>query len=175
MSNLSAQSTDCFWRSRTRSAPHNLVLDPTCAWASTTYAGPARPLFGRDAGGVPAGDGEDQFRVRMQGVSISWSWDAASGRYLRRQAGGWHTDVDGEVVGAENVVELFVDYRDSAIDERSPEAVTVGSGRAVVHRGGVAVRGIWTRNDRFETFTLTSPDGSPITLAPGKVFVELEG
>ena len=53
----------------------------------------------------------------------------------RRQRGGWHIDVDGDQVGAENVVVLYVDYRRSAADSRSPEAVTVG-----IWSGGVAPR-----------------------------------
>ena len=51
LSNLSAQSSGCFWRSGTRSAPHNLLLDPACARASATLAGPARPVFLHDGGG----------------------------------------------------------------------------------------------------------------------------
>ena len=42
-SNLSAQSSGCFWRSATRGSPHNLLLDPACARDSATLAGPARP------------------------------------------------------------------------------------------------------------------------------------
>jgi hypothetical protein len=189
LSNLSAQSTSCYWRSSTRSAPHNLMLDPSCAWSSTTYAGPARPVFERD-GGVPAdaddaapgeltpadlgGRTETEFRVRMEGISVSWVWDDETGRYLRRQAGEWHVDMTGEPIAATNVIELFVEYHPSVVDERSPEAVTVGSGRAVVHRDGVAVTGRWSRDDRFAMFTLTTDDGTPILLAPGTTFVELE-
>ncbi len=174
LSNLSALQTDCFWRSSTRAAPHNLLLDPACAWNSTTYAGPARPLFARDAGGVPPGRGEDRFTVAMDGIDVTWVWEPTAGRYQRRQRGDWHVDVDGAVIGAENVVELEVEYRPSSADARSPEAVTVGSGRAVVHRGGVAVVGTWSRPDRSQPFTLVADDGTPITLGPGTTFVELE-
>jgi hypothetical protein len=173
LSNLSAQSTSCFWRSGTRGAPHNLLLDPICAWESATHAGPARPVFARDDGGTPAGRPEREFGVRMDGVSIGWVWDPATGRYLRRQSGDWHVDVDGDPVAATNVVVLAVDYVPSVVDERSPQAVTVGSGRAVVHRGGVSITGTWSRTDRFDPFTLTSDDGRPMALAPGTVFVEL--
>jgi hypothetical protein len=172
LSNLSAQSTDCFWRSATRSAPHNLLLDPTCAWQSTTYAGPARPVFARDAA-VPAGSPVDRFRVEMDGITVTWQWDPASGEYLRRQRGDWHTDVDGDIVGATNVVELFVDYVPSAIDSRSPEAITVGSGRMRLHRNGLTVAGTWSRPDRFSMFALVADDGTSLSVSPGTVFVEL--
>lgn len=172
LSNLSAQSTGCYWRSTARRAPHNLLLDPTCAWDSTTYAGPARPVF--DRGPRPVGGRrEREFDVRMDGVSITWVWDASSGRYLRRQAGDWHVDVDGDRIAATNVVVLDVDYVSSDVDERSPRAVTVGSGPAVVHRDGMAIAGVWSRDDRFDPFAITTVDGEPLPLAPGTVFVEL--
>jgi hypothetical protein len=172
LTNLSAQSTSCFYRSATRQAPHNLLLDPLCAWNSATLAGPARPVFTFDPVALP-GVSESQFKVRMDGLSIEWRWNAGTQRYERRQRGAWHTDVDGNVVGADNVVELFIEYVKSDADERSPEAVTLGSGRAIVHRGGTAIAGHWSRADRFSAFVLTTDDGTVLTLAPGTVFVEL--
>lgn len=173
LSNLSAQSTNCFWRSGTRSAPHNLLLDPACARASATLAGPARPIFQHDGGGDVPGTPDARFNVRMDGLDVTWVWDAQAQRYWRRQRGDWHTDVDGTRVGAENVVVLHVDYRQSPADSRSPEAVTVGSGSAALHRGGRTITGTWSRADRFSPFTLLADDGRVLTLAPGTTFVEL--
>jgi Protein of unknown function (DUF3048) N-terminal domain/Protein of unknown function (DUF3048) C-terminal domain len=173
LSNLSAQSTNCFWRSGMRGAPHNLLLDPACARDSATLAGPARPVFQHDTGGDVPGKAEARFTVRMDGLEVTWVWDAASQRYWRRQRGGWHTDVDGTRVGAENVVVLNVGYRQSPADSRSPEAVTVGSGRAALHRAGRTITGTWSRADRFAPFTLLADDGRVLTLAPGTTFVEL--
>jgi hypothetical protein len=82
-------------------------------------------------------------------------------------------DADGTRVAATNVVVLDVAYRQSEVDDRSPEAVTVGSGSAVVHRGGVAVAGTWVRADRFSPYTIVGEDGVPVALAPGTTFVEL--
>ena len=81
--------------------------------------------------------------------------------------------MDGDVVDAENVVVLAIEYGTSPADPWSPEAHTVGFGTAVVHRSGVAIEAIWSRPDRFSMFTLTTPDGEPITLTPGTTFVEL--
>jgi hypothetical protein len=174
LANLSAQVTDCFWRSGRRSAPHNLLLDPVCAWQSGTYAGAARPVFTHDPSLVPVSRSSDRFTVRMDGgLQVGWDWDAASGTYLRSQAGRPHVDVDGERVSATNVVVAAVDYVQSQVDDRSPEAITVGFGRAVVHRAGEVIAASWSRADRFSPWTLTADDGSVIALAPGVTFVEL--
>lgn len=174
LANLSAQITDCFWRSERRGAPHNLLLDPVCARASATYAGPARPVFDHDPSLTPLTRSEDRFSVRMDGgLEVGWAWDAATGTYLRSQGGRPHVDVDGERISATNVVVAAVDYVQSEVDGRSPEAITVGSGRAVVHRAGEVIAASWSRPDRFSPWTLTADDGSVIALAPGVTFVEL--
>jgi hypothetical protein len=172
-SNLSAQASGCYWRSGTRRAPHNLVLDPVCARQSATHAGPARPVFEHSTAAPISGRREAQFTVEMEGLDVTWVWDSPSGRYLRRQRGDWHVDADGTQVGAENVVVLHIEYQRSHADPRSPEAVTIGTGPAVLHRGGRAITGTWSRADRFAGFTLLADDGTPLTLAPGTAFVEL--
>jgi Protein of unknown function (DUF3048) C-terminal domain len=55
----------------------------------------------------------------------------------------------------------------------SPFVATVGSGAAVVLRDGLAFTGSWSRPtpDAITTFTL--PDGSPLSFAPGPVWVVL--
>src|SRR5262245_44116312 len=172
LSNLSAQSSGCYYRSGTKQKPHNLVLDPICARDSATLAGPARPVF-EHSDDSPAGSAESRFTVRMEGLDVKWVWERDAGRYMRWQRGDWHEDVDGDRVGAENVVVLFIDYVQSDADPRSPEAVTLGSGEAIVHRNGQAIHGTWSRTDRFAGFTLTGDDGAPLPLARGTTFVEL--
>jgi len=173
LSNLSAQKTSCFWRSGTRNAPHNLMLDPWCALDSETHAGPARPVFMRDPVVPGGGSSDGRFGVRMSGVDVSWQWDAQADVYRRSQNGRLHVDYDGDPVTAANVVVLRVDYQPSEADERSPEAITVGSGSGALHRDGKAYDITWSRSTRFDGFTLTAADGSAISIAPGTTFVEL--
>jgi hypothetical protein len=64
-------------------------------------------------------------------------------------------------------------YRPSPADRRSPEAQTIGSGEVMVFTHGTVVTGTWTRADRLSPIVLTTADGDPILLTPGRAFVEL--
>ena len=71
------------------------------------------------------------------------------------------------------VVVLVTEYRPSPADARSPEAVTVGSGEALVLTRGVVVRGRWERATEADGFTLTDGDGDEIPLTVGRTWIEL--
>ena len=106
-------------------------------------------------------------------LGVTWEWDATTARYLRSERGAPQVDVDGNRVAAHNVVVLLIEYRASSADERSPEAVTVGFGAAVLHRDGVAIPATWERADRFAPYVLRDLDGREIGLSEGTTFVEL--
>jgi hypothetical protein len=176
---FSAQHSPCYSRSPDRAGPHNLLLDPTCALTAATNGGPARRLWTIDPAGVPpssvtAAD-DTTFTVPMDGVHVEWTWDAASGSYLRSQNGQPHVAVSGARLTAANVVELATDYVPSTVDARSPNAITVGSGIAVVHRDGHAIPATWSRPSPYAPFTFRDATTSqPIALDVGTTFLEFE-
>ena len=175
---FSAQTNPCYGRDRSRRAPHNLQLDPVCVLGRDLGAGPGRPLFAIDAGWVPAepvrGRPDAGFEVQMDGVRAGWAWDGEAGVYRRAQNGQAHLAASGAQITAKNVVELFVYHAPSPVDARSPNPITVGNGRAVVHRDGVAFDAVWIRDDAYQPFALTDPvSGLHIPLAVGTTFVEL--
>jgi hypothetical protein len=62
----------------------------------------------------------------------------------------------------------------SPVDARSPNPVSVGSGRAIVHRDGRAVPCTWSRPSPFDPFTFfDAASGTTIPLDVGVTFVEL--
>jgi hypothetical protein len=154
---------------------HTLYADATEIWANFTpifnppprtqfvYRAPDEAFNGEESSGVD---------IEMDGLSVSWRWDADSATYLREQAGDPH-ETDVGQVSAENVIVFEVAYRPSPADSRSPEAQTIGTGTAYVFTGGVLIRGTWSRGDRTSTFTLTDDDGATIALTPGRTWVEL--
>jgi hypothetical protein len=130
-----------------------------------------RPLGEDSSQGEPA----DGVRLSMDGVKVQWLWSADDELYLRWQDGKEHITLPEEQVTSANIVVLYVDYRRSAADAGSPEAVTVGEGEAWVFTDGRWVPGRWTRPDRLVPFTLTAADGEVIELTPGRTWVELAG
>ena len=139
---FNAQHHGCYSRTPERPGPHNLLLDPSCAIGQSPDAGPAGPLWTIAARVGRAARREPPTRrstLDMDGVHVGWAWDAGSGRYLRFQDGQPHLAASGAQISARNVVELSTEYIPSPVDARSPNAITVGTGSAVVHRNGIAV------------------------------------
>ncbi|MEO5901073.1 MAG: DUF3048 domain-containing protein [Ilumatobacteraceae bacterium] len=175
---LTAQRSGCYRRSPDRPGPHNLLLDPTCAVDGSPDAGAARPLWTvASSWTAPPGGAvtDTTFGLDMAGVHVDWAWDATSGLYLRFQDGQPHLAASGAQISARNVVELATTYIPSAVDARSPNAITVGTGTAIVHRNGMAVPVVWSRDTAYDPFTFDVPaTGQAVPLDTGATFVELE-
>jgi hypothetical protein len=174
---FSAQEHGCYARRDDRPGPHNLGVDPACALSASSSAGPARPLWDISGGWSPAAGvsstADASFTVPMAGVTVGWAWDAASGTYLRSQDGEPHVTDSGARVNAHTVVEIATEYIPSPVDERSPHAVTTGSGTAVVHREGRAYPATWTRATAYDGWTFRAADGTEIPVDLGRTFLEL--
>jgi hypothetical protein len=154
---------------------HTLYNSTSALYAYTPVFAPAPPqqfkyLRTGEAAGGEASAGLD---VKMDGVNVNWSYDAASSVYLRAQNGSPHNDASLGQVNAVNVIALVVDYIPSPADARSPEAQTLGTGEVFVFTGGKVVHGTWTRDDRLQTFTFVDDASKPILLTPGRTWVEL--
>ena len=178
LADFSALRHPCYRRSPDRRGPHNLLLDPTCAVNASPNAGPARPLWQiASTWTAPTHTGvvaDSTFDVDMDGVDVGWTWDTASGLYLRSQDGEPHVAVSGVQISARNVVEIFAEYYPSPVDARSPTPNTVGTGEAVVHRNGTAVPVIWSRATEYDPFSFVDPaTGQAVALNTGTTFIEL--
>jgi hypothetical protein len=176
---FTAQRNGCYSRSPDRAGPHNLLLDPGCAIAASPSAGPARPLWPIAADwSLPANAGvtaDATFALEMDGVHVGWTWDSASGLYLRSQDGQPHVTTSGAQVSARSVVELGTTYVPSPVDARSPNAITTGTGHGVVHRDGSAIPVVWSRETAYDAFTFVdATTGLAVPLDAGTTFVELE-
>jgi len=102
-----------------------------------------------------------------------WTWDAASGRWLRFQGSDAHLQQDGAQISAANVVVLRAAVRYKYSDD--PETIVAGTvdGVGYVAAGGQYTEIRWSKADRFDTFHLTALDGTPVSLVPGNTWIEL--
>jgi hypothetical protein len=165
-----------YFRSSSRSAPHNLLARPPALYAAAQAPGGLPPqLFsyrspGTEPGGVAASAG---VVIQFGRATIDWSWSATERAWVRRQNGTTHRMASDALLAPENVVVLEVPYGASNVDARSPEAHTVGSGTAHVFSAGHRITGTWSRASSEEPIRLLDGEGNDIALTRGQTLVEL--
>lgn len=175
--NLSASSNAGGYYRGPGSAPHNLFNTTADLYAQTPDDHPGAPLpyfiyvapGSEFVGEVDA----DLVELQMRSVPIEWRWDPSVERYERSQEGGLHVDATYGQIYADNVVILALDYRPSPVDVRSPEAQTIGEGRAFVFSNGQAIYGTWRREFPELPIELFDDGGAPVLLTPGTTWIEL--
>ena len=66
-----------------------------------------------------------------------------------------------------------VSYTRSAADGRSPEAVLVGTGRALLLFDGVLIEGTWERSEATDVTRFFDRDGNAVIFPKGSVWIAL--
>jgi hypothetical protein len=166
-------------------APHNLYTLTSDLFAlAPPDAKPPGPLFTYRASGVlppataPAvASTHLEFGGGSGSAPVDWTWDAASGKFLRDQKGTPDVDETGVQVAAANVVVLLVGYHDTGYVDVSgtpvPEADLVGTGECWILTNGQLVAGTWSKTAPEAITTYADATGAPIGLTPGQTWVEL--
>jgi len=172
--NLGPNFAAVYFRSNTKSAPHNLFTKTSeiYTFAPPESQAPAQQFQYRSAAEAVAGAPSPGVQLEMDNYEVNWAWNAGTGLYERTQEGKVHKDAATDsVVTTNNVVVLVMVYKRGG--SGSPDAQSTGTGEAFVFTGGNFVHGTWTRSDRLQPFTLIDDNGAPIKLTPGRTFVEL--
>nr|WP_249419759.1 DUF3048 domain-containing protein [Rhabdothermincola salaria] len=178
-----------YYRSSERRSPHNLYVNlvPLVAERSPEGQWGPAPLFEYrvaetephpvPAEAVPVAGVSVDFGLRQV---VDYVWDAEREGWNRYQVDTRHArensaavDQDGRQVAPANVVIQWVEYGVSAADSRSPRAITVGEGDALVLTAGQAIPGRWSRPTRDQPARFTDAAGQPILLTPGATWVAL--
>lgn len=154
------------------SAPNNLVADASTLVDRADGGEPPAPVFDYSDNVIDLGVGSAGVRIDAR-TRASYVWSSGDGGYLRYQGADAHMTREGVHITPANVIVLTTTYIPSQIDSSSVDAITVGSGPVVVYSGGFRVEGEWTRDFPRDPFTLTTPDGDIIGLAPGQTWVSL--
>lgn len=175
-----------YTRDRSRRAPHNLYFlyenlvggDPDSLPGGLPDAPPA-PLF--DYGspnppGLPDATGVTVTYHKGSGNVVSHIWDSISGGWVRIQRGSVHTtetDFGIAEVAPANVAVVWLPYGTSAADRRSPQALSYGSGEALVLIAGSVHEAVWERTEGQIGFRFSDAAGNPLSLSPGATWLLL--
>jgi hypothetical protein len=145
-----------------------------------TFA-PQPPEGGKEAGRV--------YTRFSAAIFNRWDYDAASGRYLRfsdsQDDPEWENEIyeplmdqlNGQQIGAENIVILLADYIELAKTEESEvyDIDLLGGGMAYGIRDGQLFNLTWSRQAEDERITFFTEDGQPYPLKPGQTWFEIMG
>jgi hypothetical protein len=115
------------------------------------------------------------------GTDVVWKWDPTAHDWIHTYSGV--TDIDastGKPVTTTNIVVEIVHYQIGPYCESGcpggsgdVESNLVGSGAGYVLRGGRAFAVTWHRPNVTSKTTFTDANGSEVTLAPGRTWVEI--
>lgn len=154
-----------------KKAKNTRIFGPYLTWtpkksakATTTPSGSATPPPTRK-------------RARTANVGFSNSthtqW-AFSGHTWHRTNG--HA-APGQDFKADTLVVMFCKVGDAGYldpaGNRVPETDLEGTGRAIVFDGTKVIKATWSKSSLRSTISFKAKDGSPVTIDPGHVFVEL--
>lgn len=173
------------YRTRDRAAPHNVYGTPSTFWGLADADHQASPgeqfTFARSAdraAAVVAGTPASTLAFRLSPASSpSWTWDGASGTWLRSEGAAPATARSGARLSAVNVVSITADHPNTGFGAQGgapvPTYTLVGSGDGVVATGGKTVPVRWQKDSDAAPLRLFTADGKPADLAPGNTWVEL--
>ncbi len=157
-----------------KSRPYNRLVDlQTLASTAPDSAAPG-PYFDW----TPAGaEDEGPERTPASRASVRFSpsstttWTLRDGTWIRTNG---HATKEFR---ANNLVVMFADVVDAGYldpsGSRVPETKVKGKGRAVILTADGAVEGTWTKPGVSDTVTFKTKDGAPVTIKPGKTWIEL--
>jgi hypothetical protein len=158
-----------YHRIKGRKVEHTLLTNTPALFglADPDQAAP-NPVFDYLAEGAsnPGAVPMPGFDGAIAGTSFRWAWDQASGHWVRWQYNRADNSDEGQL-WADNVVVIQTQYG------KGPVANSTGMGAAWVFTNGTMTPGLWARPDRTNTYKLTTQDGQPLALSPGRTWVEL--
>lgn len=129
-------------------------------------------------GGVPL----NALNVAYRNTDIDWTYDAATGRWLRAQDGEAHFDANlNEQISAANVLIIEEDHTEQPVvrdgfwgpGNYAFSVNFIGSGKIILLRDGHYFEGEWRRDSQDGTLTYFDSEGDVLPFKPGNTFVNL--
>jgi hypothetical protein len=176
-----SRGANAYHRDSNRPAPHNLYTSTKALYSAGhglyEPVAPA-PIFSFAAKAPKGSPKVTEVHVPFSTSSdVFWKWSKSKKRWLRYHGTVPHVSSDGTQFSATNVVVQLVKTELTDVTDAngiaSPRALTVGSGKAYVFRGGRVIVGTWVRDSVDQTTKYLDQQGNEIELAPGQTWVEL--
>ncbi len=142
-------------------------------------APPTGPWFEFSADPTPTTEDVEvaEFNWSPLWPSVRWQWDGA--QWLRFNADTPHEWVDidgeGEQIAADVLVVMMADQYTASGSSGSavPALTTVGEGPALVFHDGGVLEAVWSREEVEDFFALTTPDGDPVSIPAGRLWISV--
>lgn len=171
-----ADTAETFYRSPSKSAPHNVMVKAPDVVQQHADLGAPRQQFSfapDTASATATRDGVARTNLALvfgSASSPSWAWNADSERWMRSQAGAADLDEKGDQLAASNVVILRVPISTGL---GIPKTELIGSGEAFIASGGAVVEATWSKDAADAPIRLVDATGTVVRLAAGNSWIEL--
>ncbi|MFN8035415.1 MAG: DUF3048 domain-containing protein [Acidimicrobiia bacterium] len=180
--NLLKEGAASTFRTRDRRPPDNLYTSTQALYGRyPTQSQTPKPLFlfgsTPPAGALPLASAELRF---SGGTDVVWKWQPATSSWLHTYRGAPDVDaLTGQPVTATNVVVQVVPFTIGPYPESKGagsgdvQSETTGKGLGYVLTNGQYVAVVWSRPTLADPTTFTTANGQPVSLTPGRTWVEL--
>jgi hypothetical protein len=165
-----------YFRDARRVAPHNLYASTRQLLAQASAASKAHDIGFRFGAAPAGGRAVRSFSASYPAAAFTFAWSASQGRWLVSMDGKPARAAEGGQLSAQTIVIQYTKVRTSRFLEagrRPPYAESIGSGTAIVLRGGRAYDTRWSRPTPDRGTTYTTAAGQPMTFARGPVWIML--
>jgi hypothetical protein len=179
---LCCGSTQYFFRTKDRFAPHNFYTTGDLmnkALSDKGWSGPATFKPSPRKKDEPTANPQHpviNIDYSYNGFQVQYKYDQSCDCYARFIAGAPHLDRnDGQQIHVKNVVVEYMptSYGTTRIGEQTVMMGTPGSGRAIVFRDGGAVEGTWTKASHTDRTKLLDANGKEIPLDVGNTWYSI--
>ncbi len=167
--------TSSFWRSRRRSAPHNVYTETDRledAWDEVVNAD---PQYGDRLFKEPVNEPEISEIVigyLAPTYEVTWLYDESEGVYERLHGKRESKMRNGDQITTQNIAVMITDI--AVIDgEGRKRILTLGRGDAIIYQDGKKILGYWTKDNFDSPTTFFDMDGNQIEWIPGTTWVEV--
>ncbi len=165
-----------FFVDRQRKSPHATYTTSEAVLSLAEKRGyTPPPLPQLPAGQCPTGPTVDQVEVKYSSrYKVAWVYDEEEQCYSRLINGSPHLTAEQEPIKAQNIIILEAPVKtvEVPVDGIQSEINIIGQGKALFLREGKLLSGTWHKDKPESHFEYRLEDGSRLTFAPGKVWVQ---